>query len=84
MPSTDRFDAQDEEYRESVLPAGVVKRMAIEAGVTSGWWKYVGHRGEVIGIDTFGESGPASDVYSHFGITIENVTDTLRSLLTSR
>lgn len=84
MPSTDRFDAQDEEYRESVLPAGVVKRMAIEAGVTSGWWKYVGHHGEVIGIDTFGESGPASDVYSHFGITIENVTDTLRSLLTSR
>jgi len=83
MPSTDRFDAQEDDYRESVLPAGVVKRMAIEAGVTSGWWKYVGTDGIVIGIDTFGESGPASDVYTHFGITAKNATDTLRALLTS-
>ncbi|MBX2868504.1 MAG: transketolase [Acidiferrobacterales bacterium] len=81
MPSTDRFDTQDEAYRESVLPSGVTKRLAIEAGVTAGWWKYVGHEGLILGIDSFGESAPASEVYKHLGITVESAIDALRTLL---
>ncbi|VAW81922.1 Transketolase [hydrothermal vent metagenome] len=73
MPSTNVFDAQDEAYRESVLPSSVAVRIAVEAGVTSGWGKYVGFNGKVIGLDTFGESAPAADVFKHFGITVENV-----------
>ena len=72
MPSTFVFDKQDAAYRASVLPAGT-KRIAIEAGVTDYWRKYVGLEGAVIGIDTFGESAPAGVLYKHFGITAENV-----------
>jgi transketolase len=81
LPSTDVFDAQDEAYRESVLPAGVKARVAVEAGVTDYWLKYVGLEGKVIGIDTFGESAPAPEVYKHFGITTENVVAAVESLL---
>jgi transketolase len=73
MPSTDVFDAQDEAYRESVLPAAVTARVAVEAGVTDYWRKYVGLNGRVIGIDRFGESAPAGDLFKHFGFTVENV-----------
>ncbi len=73
MPSTDAFDAQDEAYRESVLPASVKARVAVEAGVTGFWAKYVGLEGKVVGLDTFGESAPAPEVYKHFGITAEAV-----------
>jgi transketolase len=73
MPSTDVFDAQDEAYRESVLPSSVAARVAVEAGVTAFWSRYVGLRGKVIGIDTFGESAPAGDLFKHFGFTVENV-----------
>jgi transketolase len=81
MPSTDVFDAQDESYRESVLPAAVTARVAVEAGVTDYWRKYVGLNGKVIGLDTFGESAPADQVYKHFGITAENVAKAVESLL---
>ena len=81
LPSTDVFDAQDAAYRESVLPAGVKARVAVEAGVTDYWLKYVGLEGKVIGIDTFGESAPAPEVYKHFGITTENVVAAVESLL---
>jgi transketolase len=81
LPSTDVFDAQDEAYRESVLPAGVKARVAVEAGVTDYWLKYVGLEGKVIGIDTFGESAPAPEVYKHFGITTDNVVAAVESLL---
>jgi transketolase len=81
MPSTDVFDAQDESYRESVLPAAVTARVAVEAGVTDYWRKYVGLDGKVIGLDTFGESAPADQVYKHFGITAENVIKAVESLL---
>jgi len=73
MPSTDTFDAQDAAYRESVLPKVLRARVAVEAGSTDGWRKYVGLDGDVLGIDTYGESGPAGDVYKHFGITAENL-----------
>ena len=81
MPSTDVFDAQDASYRESVLPAAVTARVAVEAGVTDYWRKYVGLSGKVIGLDTFGESAPADQVYKHFGITAENVAKAVESLL---
>ena len=73
MPSTDTFDAQDEAYRESVLPASCTARVAVEAGVTDYWRKYVGLNGATVGIDTFGESAPAGDLFKHFGFTVENV-----------
>jgi transketolase len=80
MPSTSDFDKQDETYRRRVLPPGVPK-LAIEAGVTDYWWKYVGERGKVIGIDTFGESAPASQLYEHFGITSEAACRAVRGML---
>jgi len=73
MPSTNAFDAQDADYKESVLPSSVTARVAVEAGVTGFWAKYVGLNGKVIGIDTFGESAPAGELYKLFGITTEAV-----------
>lgn len=81
MPSTDVFDAQDEAYREAVLPGKVTARLAVEAGVRDGWRKYVGLEGRVVGIDTFGESAPAKDVFEHFGFTKENVSTAIMELL---
>jgi len=72
MPSTDVFDRQNAAYKASVLTKGL-PRVAIEAGVTDFWYKYVGLEGEVIGIDTFGESAPAPVLFKHFGFTVENV-----------
>lgn len=73
MPSTDVFDAQDESWRNSVLPPDVTARVAVEAGATSGWYRYVGLQGAVVGIDSFGESAPAGDVFKHFGFTADKV-----------
>jgi len=73
MPCTERFDAQDDAYKESVLPSAVTARVAVEAGVTGFWGKYVGLNGKVIGIDTFGESAPAGELFKLFGITTEAV-----------
>lgn len=73
MPSTTTFDAQDADYKESVLPAAVTARVAVEAACTDGWWKYVGTNGKVIGIDHFGESAPAGELFKEFGFTAENV-----------
>ena len=81
MPSTSVFDRQDAGYRDSVLPRGL-PRVAVEAGVTDYWRKYVGPDGAVVGIDTFGESAPAADVFKHFGFTPENVVKAVRSVLT--
>jgi transketolase len=81
MPSTDVFDAQDESYRESVLPSAVSSRVAIEAGVADYWLKYVGLNGKVIGIDRFGESAPAGDLFTYFGFTVENVVGAVESVV---
>jgi transketolase len=81
MPSMDTFDAQDAAYKESVLPSSVQARVAVEAGVTNLWPKYVGMQGKVIGVDTFGESAPADDVYKAFGVTAENVVKALEEQL---
>ncbi|MBK5929624.1 transketolase [Halochromatium salexigens] len=81
MPSMDTFDAQDAAYKESVLPDAVKARVAVEAGVSNLWPKYIGMHGKVIGIDTFGESAPAGDVYKAFGVTTESVAEAVDSLL---
>jgi transketolase len=81
MPSTTAFDAQDEAYRESVLPSGVTARVAVEAAVTDGWYKYVGLNGKVIGINRFGESAPAGVLFKEFGFTVENVVKAVNSVI---
>jgi transketolase len=81
MPSTTVFDAQDATYRESVLPAAVTARVAVEAGARDGWYKYVGTTGRIIGIDHFGESAPAGVLFKTFGFTAEKVTSTVLELL---
>ena len=80
MPSTDYFDAQDAAYKESVLPSSVSKRIALEAGITDYWCKYVGLQGAIIGMASFGESAPAKDLFEHFGFTVENVVSVANSL----
>jgi transketolase len=81
MPSTNVFDVQDVAYRESVLPKAVTKRVAIEAGVRDGWWQYVGTQGAVVGMNSFGASAPAKDLFKHFGFTVENVVKEVQSRL---
>jgi transketolase len=81
MPSTDTFDAQDAAYRESVLPKAVTARVAVEAAVTAGWWKYVGSAGAVVGIDHFGESAPAGALFKEFGFTVDHVVAAVRGVL---
>jgi len=81
MPSTEVFDAQDQAYREGVLPPAVTRRLAVEAGATLGWWRYVGAAGRVLGIDRFGASGQAADLFPHFGFTADNIGRQVRELL---
>ncbi|WP_342048963.1 transketolase-like TK C-terminal-containing protein, partial [Bacillus sp. OTU530] len=73
MPSFDLFEAQSKEYKESVLPRAVTKRLAIEMGSTLGWHRYVGLDGDVVGIDTFGASAPGEKIMEEYGFTVENV-----------
>lgn len=80
MPSTTVFDRQDAEYKTRVLPEGL-PRIAVEAGVTDFWFKYVRAEGAVVGVDRFGESAPAAAVYEHFGLTVDNVVATVRQVL---
>jgi len=80
MPSSDVFDRQSAEYRESVLPNACRKRVAIEAGATDFWRKYVGLDGAVIGIDTFGASAPIEALMPHFGFTVEKVVEAVNRL----
>lgn len=80
MPSTNVFDRQDAAYRNSVLPQNL-PRIAVEAGVTDGWYKYVGLNGAVVGLDRFGESAPAELLFKEFGFTVDNVVNTVKSVL---
>ncbi|HET7306743.1 MAG TPA: transketolase [Gammaproteobacteria bacterium] len=81
MPSTDVFDTQDAAYREQVLPPDCEARIAVEAGVTAGWYRYVGTHGRVIGIDRYGDSAPAPVLFEHFGFTVDHVVAAVESLL---
>jgi transketolase len=80
MPSTTVFDRQDEAYRQGVLPRGVA-RVAVEAGVSDYWRKYVGLEGAVVGIDRFGESAPAGELFKHFGFTAAGVAAAVKGAL---
>ncbi|MBM7038682.1 transketolase [Vibrio ulleungensis] len=82
MPSTDAFDAQTAEYKESVLPAAVTRRIAIEAAISDYWFKYVGLQGDIVGMNSFGESAPAGELYKLFNITADNVVEKAKVLLT--
>jgi transketolase len=81
MPATDVFDAQSAEYRESVLPNAVRKRIAVEAGIADFWYKYVGFDGKVLGMTSFGESAPADELFKLFGFTKENLVNMANELL---
>ena len=81
MPSTDAFDAQDGTYRDSVLPPSVSARVAVEAGAPDPWRKYVGLRGDVLGLEEFGESGEGDEVFEHFGFTPEKLAERVRRVL---
>lgn len=81
MPSTDAFDKQDAAYRESVLPAAVTARVAVEAGIANYWYKYVGLNGAIVGMTTFGESAPAEQLFAEFGFTVDNVVAKAQALL---
>jgi transketolase len=81
MPSWDRFEAQSDEYKETVLPRVVTKRLAIEMGASFGWHRYVGFEGKILGIDTFGASAPGQKLIEEFGFTVENVVAKVEELI---
>ena len=84
MPSWEMFDAQPAEYRESVLPANVKARVAIEAATTLGWERYVGAEGVALGIDHFGASAPAAELYERFGLTAQRMAEEAENLVKRR
>ncbi len=81
IPSFYRFEAQNPEYKESILPAACRKRVSIEAGVTDLWWKYLGCEGQAIGIDRFGFSAPGDIVLNDLGMNVEKVVETVKNVL---
>ena len=81
MPATDVFDAQSTEYQEQVLPSHVTSRVAIEAGIRDYWFKYVGLRGDIVGMTSFGESAPAEELFEMFGFTVENIVEKSKAVL---
>jgi transketolase len=81
MPCWEFFDAQSAKYKEEVLPSKVTARLAIEAGVSMGWSKYVGDKGDTLCVDCFGTSAPAGDVFRDYGFTVENVVKKARNLV---
>ena len=83
MPNTTQFDRQPQEYRDSVLPPEISERIVIEAAASGGWYKYVGTDGIVIGMDTFGESAPAKELFAYFGFTVDKVVEAVNSLMGS-
>ncbi|HEY1312833.1 MAG TPA: transketolase [Steroidobacteraceae bacterium] len=81
MPSTNTFDSQDEAYKQSVLPSAVTRRVAVEAGVRATWWQYVGLQGEIVGIDHFGASAPAKELFKAYGFTPQHVIEAIEKVL---
>jgi transketolase len=81
MPCWEFFDEQPQRYKDNVLPPNVSARLAIEAGVSLGWHKYIGDHGDTLTVDTFGASAPAEDVFRDYGFTVENVIRKAKKLL---
>ena len=84
MPSLNTFERQDAAYKQSVLPREVTRRVAVEAGVREPWWRYVGPDGQIVGIDHYGESAPAKELFKHYGFTVENVVKAIETMLASQ
>jgi transketolase len=84
MPNTNVFERQDAAYREKVLPSSVTRRVAVEAGSRDSWWRYVGLSGRVVGIDHFGASAPAKELFKRYGFTMENVADNITAVLNNQ
>jgi transketolase len=83
MPSTNQFDLQSDEYREAVLPKNVTARVAIEAGVTVGWSRFVGPQGAIIGMNCFGQSAPAPQLFEHYGFSVDNAVSVARQVISA-
>ena len=81
MPCVEAFERQDAAYREQVLPVAITARVAVEAGSTDGWYRWIGSNGKVIGLDRYGESAPGGQVYAHFGFTADNIVATVQEVL---
>jgi transketolase len=81
MPCCEAFDSQPAPYRESVLPSSCTRRLAVEAGSTQSWWRYVGSQGRVMGIESFGASGKGPDLFKHFGLTAADVKAQVEQIL---
>jgi transketolase len=79
MPSTTTFDRQDQAYKDSVLPPSVSRRVAVEAAAREPWWRYVGLAGRIVGIDHFGASAPAKELFKQYGFTPERVLEAIES-----
>jgi transketolase len=84
MPCTDLFESQPDDYRQRVLPCEVTARVVIEAGVSACWWRYAGPKGRVIGLDRFGESAPAEQLFEHFGFSVANVIQVAQAVMAVR
>ena len=81
LPCWERFQAQDQAYRDEVLPPSVRKRVSVEVGVSLGWERWVGDEGAIVGLDHFGASAPAGTIFEHFGFTVDRVTDVARRVV---
>jgi transketolase len=81
FPSWELFELQDQKYREAVFPVSIKARLAVEAGVAQGWERWVGDQGSIISIEKFGASAPYQTIYTHYGLTVENVLSQARVLL---
>jgi transketolase len=81
MPSWELFDAQPQEYKDAVLPPAIHARLAVEAGISMGWRKYVGDRGKILGLDRFGISAPGKIVFEKLGFTVDNVVAQAKDLV---
>jgi transketolase len=84
MPCWELFDEQDQKYRDSVLPPEVTARVAVETGIEQGWEKYLGPRGVFLGMNRFGASGPAGELFKYFGFTVDNVVKRAKELLAKK
>ena len=83
MPNPGRFLAQEESWRESVLPSDLKARVAVEAGVSAYWYRFVGNRGRIIGVDRFGASAPGEQLFEHYGLTVKNVKASVLAVIGS-
>ncbi len=81
LPCWERFDAQDQAYRDAVLPPSVRKRVSVEIGVSLGWERWVGDEGAIVGLDHFGASAPAGTIFEHFGFTADRIIDVARRVV---